>query len=122
MKVKIITIFVLVFLVGLVFFLVKTPGKSGELDGFASCIKDSGAVFYGAFWCPHCHDQKALFGRSAKKLPYVECSQPNGNGQFPICNEKEIKSYPTWDFSDGTRKISVISLEELASLTGCVLP
>lgn len=58
MKGKIITIIVLVVLAGFLYFLVTTPGKSGKLDSFASCLKDSGVTFYGAFWCPHCRDQK----------------------------------------------------------------
>ena len=37
---------------------VVVPGK---YDGFAQCLKDKGATFYGAFWCPHCKAQKALF-------------------------------------------------------------
>lgn len=122
MKAKIITVIVLLALVGLVIFLVKTPGKPGKLDGFASCIKESGTTFYGAFWCPHCRDQKALFGRSAANLPYVECSKPDGNGQLQVCTDKGIKGYPTWEFKDGSRKDSVLSLEELASTTGCALP
>ncbi len=122
MKGKIITLVVLLAVVGLVVFLVKAPGKPGKLDGFASCLKDSGAVFYGAFWCPHCRDQKALFGRSQKNLPYVECSTPDGNGQTQECKDKEIKGYPTWEFGDGSVKNSVLSLEDLAGITGCVLP
>ncbi|MCX6753767.1 MAG: hypothetical protein NTV03_01795 [Candidatus Nomurabacteria bacterium] len=30
-----------------------------KLDGFAQCLKTGGAEFYGAFWCPHCQEQKA---------------------------------------------------------------
>ncbi len=122
MKGKIIAIVVIVFLIGLAVFLALAPSKPGKLDGFATCIKDSGAIFYGAFWCPHCRDEKALFGRSAKKLPYVECSTPDSNGQLKSCTDKGIKGYPTWDFKDGTRKAQVLSLEELASITGCKLP
>lgn len=72
------------------------PAKVGKLDEFAKCINDSGAKFYGAFWCPHCNDQKELFGTSAKLLPYVECSQASGSGQLPVCIDKKIEGYPTW--------------------------
>lgn len=122
MKVKIITIIVILALIGLALFLVLAPAKPGKLDGFAQCIKDSGATFYGAFWCPHCRDEKALFGRSAKKLPYVECSAPDGKSQLKSCTDKDIKGYPTWEFKDGTRIEKVLSLEVLASTTGCKLP
>lgn len=95
--------------------------RPGIYDTFAACIKNSGAIFYGAFWCPHCRDQKALFGKSAGKLPYVECSTPNGRDQLPICVETEIKTYPTWQFKDGERKTGVLGLNELSTITACPL-
>ena len=103
---------------GLLIWFAYRPGK---LDGFAQCLKDKGATFYGAFWCPHCQKQKTLFGPSAKLLAYVECSAPDGRGQLPVCDEKKIVSYPTWDFADSTRETGEISLERLAEKTGCPL-
>lgn len=97
-------------------------GKPGKYDEFAMCIKDKGAVFYGAFWCPHCQSQKKLFGKSAKLLPYVECSTPNGSNQTQICIDKDITGYPTWEFADGSRINGEVSLETLSEKTGCVLP
>jgi thiol-disulfide isomerase/thioredoxin len=94
----------------------------GKYDDFAVCLKDKGATFYGAFWCPHCQAQKDLFGRSEKHLPYVECSTPDGQGQLQVCIDKEIKGYPTWEFADGSRLSSEQSLEILAGKTGCMLP
>ena len=106
----------------LVVWLIKTPGKSGKLDTFASCIKDSGALFYGAFWCPHCQNQKAMFGSSAKLLPYVECSTPDGKSQLPLCTDAGVTGYPTWLFVDGTRESGEVSLEKLSEKTNCPLP
>ena len=97
----------------------KTPTVS--LDTFAQCLKDKGATFYGAFWCPHCQNEKKLFGDSAKLLPYVECSTSDGNGQLPICTEKKIQGYPTWIFADGSTQSGEISLAVLAQKTGCQL-
>src|SRR5471030_1004155 len=74
----------------------NAPVTPGKYDAFAQCIKDSGATFYGAFWCPHCQAEKKNFGTSAHLLPYVECSNPDGNGQTQICIDKAITSYPTW--------------------------
>ncbi len=93
-----------------------------NLDGFAACLKEKGATFYGAFWCPHCQNQKSLFGRSARLLPYVECSNPDGNGQNAVCNEKKIAGYPTWEYADGVRETGEISLARLSEKTGCILP
>ncbi len=74
------------------------PAEGSNLDDFAKCIKDSGAAFYGAFWCPHCKDQKALFGDSAQYLPYVECSTPDGNSELQVCADRGVTVYPTWKF------------------------
>ncbi len=101
----------------------SAPSKYGP---FAQCLKDKGAVFYGAFWCPHCKAQKAIFGDAVKFLPYVECSTPNGGDQTQICKDKKIESYPTWELADGVRlpveNSSGVSFETLAEKTGCVLP
>ncbi|MBI2631008.1 hypothetical protein HYW73_02225 [Candidatus Nomurabacteria bacterium] len=94
----------------------------GKYDEFAACLKDKGAVFYGAFWCPHCQTQKKLFGSSQKLLPYVECSTADGRGQTQGCIEKEVKSYPTWEFADGSRLSGEIPLAQLAEKTSCALP
>ncbi len=98
---------------------VVAPGK---YDTFAQCLKDKGAIFYGAFWCPHCQATKKLFGSSQKLLPYVECSTANGQGQTQICIDKGIQSYPTWVFADGSTLNGEQSLEALAEKTSCVLP
>jgi hypothetical protein len=106
-------------IVGAVVYMAKKSPASRELDSFATCLKDQGAVFYGAFWCPHCLATKKLFGRSADKLPYVECSTPDGNGQTPACAEKKIESYPTWEFKDGSRLTGELTLETLSAKTSC---
>lgn len=102
--------------------LIRMPAKAGELDTFATCIADSGATFYGAFWCPHCQNQKAMFGSSARLLPYTECSTPDGKGQLPICKDADVTGYPTWEFADGTRENGEVALERLSELTSCPLP
>lgn len=90
---------------------------------FAQCIKDSGTKFFGAFWCPHCQAQKKLFGaRATKELPYIECSTADGKDQTQACKDADIKSYPTWEFADGTRKTGKQTFADLAEKTGCVAP
>lgn len=96
----------------------KTPGK---YDDFAQCITDSGAKFYGAYWCPHCQTQKQVFGKSAKKLPYVECAK-NQSEQTQVCIDQNVQSYPTWEFSDGSRVTGEQTFDELAAKTSCVAP
>lgn len=81
-------------------------------------VKAAGARFYGASWCPHCQQQKALFGAAGDDLPYVECS-PHGPGtpQATACLAAEITSYPTWVIGS-QRYPRVLSAAELARLTG----
>ena len=101
------------------FFVKSGPGK---YDKLAMCIKEQGVIFYGAFWCPHCQRTKAMFGSSAKLLPYEECSTPDGKGQLQICKDKKVESYPTWVFADGSRLTGERTLQELSEKSGCVLP
>lgn len=110
-----------VVVLGAIIFLANFNSGPGELDTFAQCLEEKGAVFYGAFWCPHCQAQKAIFGKSQKHLPYVECSTANGKGQISYCNERGITGYPTWEFADGSREPGELSLETLAEKTGCSL-
>ncbi len=105
---------------GVVFF---ANTGSRDLAPFAQCLKDKGAIFYGAFWCPHCQKTKALFGAAASKLPYVECSTPNGQGQTQVCKDKGIQGYPTWTFANSTTTLTgEHTLQELAAASGCPLP
>ncbi|MEK7464216.1 MAG: hypothetical protein AAB617_00350 [Patescibacteria group bacterium] len=115
------TLVILVIVGGIVYgrYSQNQPGKYGP---FAQCLKESGATFYGAFWCPHCQTQKKMFGGAQKLLPYVECSTPDGQGQLDICKAKGIKGYPTWEFKDGSRETNVFSFEELSLKTNCSLP
>lgn len=118
---KIVWLLVVLALAAGIIWLIRTPGKPGKLDTFASCIKDSGATFYGAFWCPHCQNQKAMFGSSARLLPYIECSTPDGNNQLQICGDAGVTGYPTWKFPDDTVETGEVSLERLSELTSCPL-
>jgi hypothetical protein len=123
LKYGIITAIVVALVAALVGGLVYWQSLPGKYDDLAKCLKDKGAVFYGAFWCPHCQNQKATFGKSAKYLPYVECSLPSGQGITNECKAREdiIKGYPTWLFPDGTTMSGEISLEVLAERTSCPL-
>ncbi|MES2437365.1 MAG: hypothetical protein V4519_05145 [Patescibacteria group bacterium] len=100
----------------------QNPASRVDLSAFTQCLKDEGATFYGAFWCPHCQATKKLFGSSKDNLPYVECSTPDGKGQLPICIEKGIDTYPTWIFKDGSILKGELSLQQLSEKTSCPLP
>lgn len=121
-KKLVIGIVVVILVAAGVFWLVKAPTKPGKYDVFAQCLADKGAKFYGTFWCPNCRNQKAMFGRSARLLPYIECSTPDGKGQLEICKNQKIEKYPTWEFRDGERAVGTTELEALAEKTSCTLP
>ncbi len=92
------------------------------LSGLATQLKAAGATFYGAYWCPHCQQQKALFGAAAAALPYVECS-PNGPKapRATTCEMAGIRNYPTWVIA-GRQIVRVMQPKELAVLVGFALP
>lgn len=71
------------------------------LKALALHLEQSGAKFYGAYWCQSCQEQKSLFEASAHRLPYVECT-PNGrNGvRNTACVTRNIRRYPTWIIND----------------------
>lgn len=99
-------------------FEITTQSGPAEI-ALAQHLKDTGATFYGAWWCPHCHDQKQLFGKEATEtiVPYIECSNPDRSGPTAACEEAKVESYPTWEIG-GTRVTGTQSLEQLAKLSG----
>lgn len=92
------------------------------LDGFAKCVKKSGAKMYGAWWCPHCQDQKELFGYTFQYVNYVECSAPGQRVENDTCKRAGIKNFPTWQFADGTRAEGILHLQAISDKTGCKMP
>lgn len=97
------------------------PSQNGQYDNLAACLTEKGTKMYGAYWCPHCQDQKKLFGSSFAKVTYIECSLPGGQGQTQVCQDAGINGYPTWEFGDGSRMEGALSLETLAQKSGCSL-
>ena len=98
--------------------------QSHRYDAFAKCLKERHVLMYGAYWCPHCAEQKEKFGASFKYAPYVECGLPGNNrGEQQVCKDAGIQHFPTWQFPPvGERVERVFSLDELSDRTGCPLP
>jgi len=92
-----------------------------RLDNFAKCVATK-STFYGSFWCPHCDDQKKLFGDSFKYIHYVECTVPRSRQISFECMAARIRVTPTWIFTDGERREGLQSLQQLGDKTGCPLP
>ncbi len=96
---------------------VTTVSGPSEM-ALARHLAELDAKEYGAYWCPHCHEQKQLFGKEAFSLiEYVECDPKGQNPRPQLCREAGIKGFPTWEIDgklyDGTKE-----LEELADLSG----
>lgn len=82
----------------------------------ADYLRKKGAVFYGAWWCPHCFHQKNLFGiEGARKLPYVECDKDDQGRK--ICTEAKVRAFPTWILGKERRE-GMLTLEQLSAWSG----
>ena len=73
-----------------------------ELVAFAQCLEEKGAIFYGAFWCPHCQNYKPKWkeieaknnGRDARpKLRFVSVDCTDGTPSE--ASKFGIEGYPT---------------------------
>lgn len=111
---------------GLIGFAVYRHIGPSPLSDFAKCLEEKGVTFYGAWWCPHCQNQKRLFGSAQRHLPYVECSPGRVRTTSPECTAAGIESFPTWKFVEGTPGGSVLTGEQtlvsLSEKTGCAIP
>ena len=88
-----------------------------HLQALATHLHDSGARFYGAYWCPACQEQKEIFTASVERLPYIECTpQGRGGPRAVDCLTQNIEQYPTW-IIDGQRHTGVVSVERLGRLS-----
>ncbi|MGG6294332.1 vitamin K epoxide reductase family protein [Leptolyngbya sp. AN02str] len=101
---------------------VTTVSGPAEIQ-LAEHLKQVGAVMYGAYWCPHCHDQKQLFGETAaKQINYVECAPDGANSQTSLCQSKtEVRGYPSWEIN-GTFYAGTQTLQQLAEHSGYTGP
>jgi thioredoxin family protein len=98
--------------------------SSHKYDAFARCLGDRGVTMYGAYWCPHCQEQKEKFSASFKYAPYIECGvKGDTHAETQVCKDAGVKHFPTWQFPPtGERVERVFTLEELSDRTGCSLP
>jgi uncharacterized membrane protein/glutaredoxin len=90
-----------------------------QVRALAEHLADKGVLFYGASWCPHCQEQKRMFGASAKRLPYVECNLAGPTApQASACTVAGVNTYPTWVINGRRYVGQVMTLAELADATG----
>lgn len=100
-----------------------TDSIGDKYVGFAKCLTQSGTVMYGTYWCPHCLNQKEMFGKLGfAEINYVECDPRGANAKPQLCLDKGVKTYPRWIFNDNSTFEGEVTLEKLAEKTGCKLP
>ena len=90
------------------------PANAAVDEKIAQCLKSKDIKFYGAYWCPHCQEQKKTLGGYLNSINYIECTEDPA-----VCTAAEIQAYPTWVFPDGTRQEGALPLEEILKLSAC---
>ena len=96
--------------------------KNHKYDAFAQCIATKQAKMYGLYWCPHCIEQKEMFGAAFHYIPYVECAIKGSSELAPQCKVAGVKMFPSWQFGMDPPREGEMSLEALSDKTGCSLP
>ena len=91
-------------------------------DEFAKCLSAKQVKMYGLYWCPHCADQKAMFGKAFQYVPYVECGIKGSHELAPACTAAAVKLFPSWQFGTNPPVEGVFPMQELSDKTGCSLP
>jgi len=94
-------------------------GSTDQAVALAAHLRKTGAVMYGAFWCPHCRQQKEIFGREAwASVNYVECAAQGAGADVALCRKKKVDGYPTWVLGNGKTVGGEAPLGEIASKSG----
>lgn len=94
-------------------------GKNTEI---AKCLTEKGVKFYGAYWCPHCQDQKKIWGDDMKYINYVECDAKGENAKPEECEKAGVERYPSWYFPGQGIETGVQKPEDLAAKANCAVP
>jgi hypothetical protein len=96
--------------------------RNHKYDSFAKCLATKQAKMYGLYWCPHCIEQKEMFGEAFHYVPYQECAIKGSSEEAAVCKIAGVKLFPSWQFAGESPKEGVLSLEALSDKTGCSLP
>ncbi len=108
------------FFLVIVIFISGCKPENPQIEEFAKCITENGAIMYGALGCSHCERNKAMFGSAVKHITFVECNPRGDNAQPELCIAKNITGYPTWEFADGSLVHGEHTFYNLSQRTGCV--
>ena len=103
---------------GIAYVKVVEPAMNNH-DELAKCLSANGAMMYGAYWCPHCQEQKKMFGKSVKYMSHIDCAVRGSTEILQICKDAGVENFPTWKFRSGEKVTGIIPLDRLARLAGC---
>jgi len=92
----------------------SNPANAVVDEQIAQCLQGKDIKFYGAYWCPHCQEQKKILGGYLRSIKYIECTE-----NPEVCTAAKVKAYPTWVFPDGTRKEGALPFAEILKLSAC---
>ena len=91
----------------------KPAETTNNLDAFAKCLTEKGAMIYTSPTCSHCMAQKELFGDSFQYVKNIDCMKDPAQ-----CGN--IKAVPNWVIN-GENLVGQQSLETLSQKSGCPL-
>lgn len=101
--------------------LVLTTISTPQAMKLAAALKKANAKVYTAYWCPHCHDQGEIFGKSAFAIVApIECAKDGKGAQVALCKEAKAKvgddfGFPTWEIN-GKYYSGTQTLDQLAAI------
>jgi glutaredoxin len=111
-KSNIITLVIIIAIIIFSFIILNTNNKAEISKETAKCIGDK-STLYVQLGCPHCEDQKEMFGENLQHINVIDCYYEKEK-----CISQNISMIPTWDISD-KYYVGVQSIDKLKTLTGC---
>jgi hypothetical protein len=95
----------------------KTEVVSVDLEKttvLGECLADNGWTMYGTSTCPHCKNQKALFGAAFEEVNYIDCI-----AESQKCAIAGISGVPVWRGPNSLELQGTQQLQSLAEAAGC---
>lgn len=105
---------------GFITFAILMKSAPSPYDAFAQCLTEQGVKMYGAYWCPHCQNQKKMFGNAFRYIIYEECATPGApQVMTESCTNAGVEGYPTWKNAAGEIIAGEQTFEDLAAFSTC---
>jgi hypothetical protein len=108
-KSNLITILIILGIISLTIF-IKIKPQEITSEEIAKCIGENSKL-YNQIGCPHCENQKNIFGENIKYLNIILC-----DNDWEQCSQ--ITGTPSWEIN-GEMYTGTKSIEELKKLTNC---